>query len=210
MPTREIRRAGGLLAMGAIVALAACSKKDAGTYDTGMVGIADTGMAPGVAGGSMAAGPAVPLTDANIFYVLDKANMLDSATGAIAVPKGTSADVREYAQMMMREHHALRQQGQALATKFGVTMAAPANDNSQAELDRTLSMLNGASKGRDFDKAYIDNQVTYHVNLLATATTVMQAAQNPELQNFIQKAAPTVQAHLDSAQAIQQRRGGMQ
>jgi len=207
MPTREIRRAGGLLAMGAIVALGACSKKDAGTYDTGLVGTTDTGMAPGVTGGSVGEGPAVPLTDANIFYVLDKANMLDSMTGAIAVPKGTSADVREYGQMMIRDHRALRQRGQALATKLGVTMAAPANDNSQAELDRTLSMLNGASKGRDFDKAYIDDQVTYHVNLLATATAAMQAAQNPELQNFIQKAAPTVQAHLDSAQAIKR---GMQ
>lgn len=207
MPTREIRRAGGLLAMGAIVALAACSKKDAGTYDTGMVATADTGMAPGAAGGSMAAGPAVPLTDENIFYLLDKANLLDSVSGAIAVPKGTSADVREYGQMMMRDHHVLRQQGQALATKLGVALAAPANDNSQAELDRTLATLNGASKGRDFDKAYIDDQVTYHVNLLATATAAMQAAQNPELKNFIQKAAPSVQAHLDRAQAIQR---GMQ
>lgn len=200
---REMSRAAALFAMGVLVALVACSKKDAGTDDTVLRGTTDIGVAPGAAGGSIAAGPSVPLTDENIFNVLDRANMLDSVSGAIATTKGTSSDVREYGQMMMRDHHALRQQGQALATKLGVTPAAPANDNSQRELDRTLTMLNGASKGRDFDKAYVDDQVTYHVNLLATATAAMQTAQNPELKNFIQKAAPAVQAHLDRAQAIQ-------
>ncbi len=45
--------------------------------------------------------------------------------------------------------------------------------------------------------------MTYHTNLLQTATTAMAAAQNAELKNFIQKAAPSVQAHLDRAKAIQ-------
>ena len=82
---------------------------------------------------------------------------------------------------------------------------APANDDSKAQYDKATSMLTGAAKGKDFDKAYIDDQVEYHKNLLSTATAAMGAAQNAELKNFIQKAAPAVQAHLDAAQAIQKK-----
>lgn len=194
-----------MLALGFVLALSACSKKDAGTSDTGTAAMttADTGMA------AAAPAPAPALTDANIVYILDNANMLDSAAGSIAAKKGTSADVREFGQMMMRDHHKLRQDGQALAKKLGVTPEAPANDDSKAQLDRTMALLNGASKGKDFDKAYIGNEVTYHKAVLETATAAYDAAQNAELKNFIQKAAPAIQSHLDRAQAIQSNQNKM-
>jgi putative membrane protein len=149
------------------------------------------------------AAPAPALTDANIVYILDNANMLDSAAGAVAATKGTNSEVRDFGKRMMRDHHSLRQQGQDLAKKLAVTPAAPANDHSQADYDKTMSTLNGAAKGNDFDKAYIDNEVTYHKAVLETATAAMAAAQNAELKNLIQKAAPAIQAHLDMAQSIQ-------
>jgi len=195
-------RAGLALALGVAVALAACKKKDAYESDTGMA--KDTTAAAATADTAMAA-PAAPaaLTDANIVYILDNANMLDSSAGSIAATKGTAADVREFGKRMMRDHHALRKQGQDLAKKLNVTPEAPANDDSKASYDKTMSMLNGAAKGKDFDKAYIDNEVTYHQAVLQTATTAMGAAQNAELKNLIQKAAPAIQAHLDLAQSIQ-------
>ena len=187
----------------AALALGACAKKDAATTDTGMAAVpADTGMK--MADTAVAAAPAAPaLTDANIVYILDNANMLDSAGGAIAATKGTSADVRAFGKDMMRDHHALRKQGQDLAKKLGVTPEAPANDDSKAQLDKTMALYNGAAKGKDFDKAYIDNEVTYHKAVLATATAAMGAAQNAELKNLIQKAAPAIQGHLDNAEKIQ-------
>ena len=187
----------------AALALAACTKKDAAPADSGMMAGADTAMkAPDAA---MTPAPAPALSDANIVYILDNANMLDSAGGAIAATKGTSADVRAFAKDMMRDHHKLRADGQALAKKLGVTPEAPANDDSKAQLDKTLSLYNGAAKGKDFDKAYIDNEVTYHKAVLATATAAAGAAQNAELKNFIQKAAPAIQAHLDHAEALQKK-----
>ena len=190
------KRLTALMCLGA--ALTACSKKDAGTGDTGMATTGDS-----VVADPMAAAPAPALSDANIVYILDNANVLDSAAGAVAATKGTNSEVREFGQRMMRDHHSLRQQGQDLAKKLAVTPAAPANDDTQANYDKTMSMLNSAAKGRDFDKAYIDNEVTYHKAVLETATAAMAAAQNAELKNLIQKAAPAIQAHLDMAQSIQ-------
>lgn len=196
-------RAHLVLVAGAVLALGACAKKDAGVADSGMAATADTGMKKTDDAMAAAPAPAPALTDANIVYILDNANMLDSSGGAIAATKGTSADVRSFAKDMMRDHHSLRKQGQDLAKKLGVTPEAPASDDSKAQLDKTLALYNGAAKGKDFDKAYIDNEVTYHKAVLATATAAAGAAQNAELKNFIQKAAPAIQAHLDHAESIQ-------
>jgi len=80
-------RAGLALALGAAVALAACKKKDAYESDTGMA--KDTTAAAATADTAMAA-PAAPaaLTDANIVYILDNANMLDTIVRHIAPSLG--------------------------------------------------------------------------------------------------------------------------
>lgn len=195
----DSKRAGLALVLGAAVVMTACKKNDSGGADTGLVN--DTGMVAVTDTGTAA--PPAALSDANIVYILDNANMLDSAAGSIAATKGTSADVRDFGKTMMREHHSLRKQEEDLAKKLGVTREAPANDDGKRSYDKTMSMLNGAAKGKDFDKAYIDNEVTYHQEVLQTATTAMGAAQNAELKNLIQKAAPALQTHLDRAKSIQ-------
>ena len=197
MSRMRSKRSGLAFVLGMALVMSACAKKDNAATDTGMM--ADTGM------GAMAdtAMPAPALTDANIVYILDMANHLDSMAGSVAATKGTAADVRDYGKMMMRDHHALRQQGQDLAKKLGVTPEAPPGDTHGADVQKTMSMLNSAAKGKDFDKAYIDNEVIYHQAVLQTATTAMGAAQNPELKNLIQKAAPLIQAHYDQVKAIQ-------
>jgi putative membrane protein len=192
------KRAGLALVTGTALVMSACAKKDNAATDTGMV--ADTGMGT-MADTGMARAPA--LSDPNIVFILDNTNMLDSAAGSIAATKGTASDVRDYGRMMMRDHHKLRQSGDSLAKKLAVTPEAPANDDSKAQYDKTMSTLNSAAKGKDFDKAYIDNEVVYHQAVLQTATAAMGAAQNSELKNLIQKAAPLIQAHYDRAKAIQ-------
>jgi putative membrane protein len=196
-----IMRAGALL--GLIALLAACSRKDAGTTDTGLAINTDTGAVAAMSDTGMGATPAGAMSDANIVYMLDWANAMDSSGGAVASTKGTNSEVRDFGNRMMRDHHNLRQQGQDLAKKLGVTPAPPANDTTQAHSQRMMSTLNGAAKGRDFDKAYIDGEVETHKAGLEMATSAMNAAQNAELKNLIQKAAPAIQAHLDMAQSIQ-------
>jgi len=196
------KRAGFALALGAAVGMVACRKTDSGTTDTGLV-VAGTGAAA-VADTGIAAAPApAALSDASIFYVLDNANKVDSAAGSIAATKGTGSDIRDFGKRMMRDHHAMRKESEDLAKKLKITPEAPANDNSQATYDKMMATLNGAAKGKDFDKAYIDNEVTGHMAVLQTLVNAMTAAQSSELKNLIQKAAPRVQEHFDLAKSIQ-------
>jgi len=143
------------------------------------------------------------LTDPNIVYILDQANMADSARGALAASKATSPDVQKFGRLMMGEHHALRSQGQALAKKLSVTPQAPAGDQSEAQTKQEFDKLNSTQKGSAWDKAYIDFEVGYHKAVIATATKALGEAKNDELKSLIKSAAPILQHHLDEAERIQ-------
>jgi len=104
---------------------------------------------------------------------------------------------------MVGEHHGLRVKGQQLAKKLGVTPAAPSGDQSEAQAKQEMDALTATAKGKAWDKAYIDYEVTYHEQVLQTATSALGAAQNAELKALIQGAAPVIQKHLDMAKKIQ-------
>lgn len=190
-------RYNSIAVIGVALALGACAKGDdtATTSDSAAGAMADTS--------AMAPTPA--LSDANIVAILDGANVIDSTAGHIASTKGTSADVKNFGKLMMGEHHALRAAGQDLAKQQSITPAAPTGDNSQAEHEAHLKMLNDTPKGAAWDKAYIDHEVTYHEQVLQTATNAKNATQNAELKALIDKAAPVVQKHLDRAKEIQKK-----
>ena len=179
------------------LAIFACGPKENAGTDTTAAMAGDTS----AMGAQQTA--AAAWSDANIFALLDATNVADSAHGAIASTKGTSAAVRDFGRQMMRDHHTMRVEGQALAKRLNVTPTPPAGDTLPAHAQKTSDMLNSTAKGKDFDKAYIDHQVEMHKGVLDLATRSMTAAQSTELKNMLQKAAPVVQGHLDKAQAIQ-------
>jgi putative membrane protein len=201
-------RHGAALAAVVCLTLAACGKKDQNA-DTSAVGSGATASAAPAptAGSSTGASANASLSDANIVYILDQANAADSARGRLAETKGTSADVKSFARLMVGEHHALRQQGQQLAKKLNVTPQAPPNDQSEAQAKTEMDSLNAMPKGKAWDKAYIDFEVPYHEQLMQTATKALDAAQNQELKDLIKKAAPVVQKHIDHAKQAQQKLG---
>jgi putative membrane protein len=182
----------------AAFALAACSKKDNSAADTTAASStvsADTSIAAGAQAGGW--------TDANIVALLDEANAADSSAGAVAATKGTAAAVRDFGKQMMRDHHQLRAQGEALAKKLNVTPAAPSDDSVAPAAQKEMNTLNTTAKGKDFDRAYIDAEVDVHKAVLGLATKAAGITQTTELKNLIQKAAPLIQGHLDKAEAIQ-------
>lgn len=185
----------------AAMAVAACSKKDNSAVDTTGASSTTTTDTSAMAASSTSTGGS--WSDANILALLDEANAADSSEGAIAATKGTSAAVRNFGKQMVADHHKMRVQGQALAKKLNLTPTPPADDNIVSDAQKEIDNLNSTAKGKDFDKAYIDGQVDDHKKVLDLAVKAMGQAQSTELKNLIQKATPTVQSHLDKAEAIQ-------
>ena len=195
-----------LLSLAAATWLGACAKKDASNSDSARradsAAAASTMSAPAADTAKPAA--AAKLNDAQIAHVAVTANSLDSAAGVLAKQKGTAKSVKEFAQDMIRDHSAVNKKAVALATKLKVTPED--NDVSKSlksDADASASNLGGKS-GADFDKAYIDHEVTTHQTVLdALDNTLIPNAQNAELKSLLQSVRPTIAAHLAKAKNIQ-------
>ena len=155
------------------------------------------------------ANPAIGgLSDPNILAVLDAINVSDSASGALAATKGTDRDVREYGQMMVREHHDMRVEGRAVSDSVGLAPETPPNDPAEATHTAAMASLEQAERGQAFDRAYIAQAVRMHEEALGTARNALQSTTNAQIRGLVQKAIPVIERHLARAQEIQQRIGG--
>lgn len=61
-----------------------------------------------------------------------------------------------------------------------------------------------AKKGKDFDKAYIDNEVAYHKAVInAVKDLLIPQSKNVELKSLLQAVLPALESHLAHAEMVQ-------
>ena len=143
------------------------------------------------------------VTDAQIAAIVVAANTVDIKTGELAQSKTKNPKVKEFADTMVRDHTAVNKAAVDLVTKLGVT--AEENDTSRSLTssgDQTREQLRGLS-GKEFDTAYIDNEVTYHELVIkAIDDTLIPNAQNAELKALLIKVRPSFVTHLQHAEQL--------
>jgi len=192
------------LALAVVTWLGACAKKEGATTDSAKMADSMAAAAATMPAADTAKPAAAAINDAQIAHIVVTANSIDSAAGVMAKQKGTAKSVKSFAQTMIDDHSAVNKQAVALATKLKVT---PEDNDVSKSLksgaDASTSSLQGKS-GADFDKGYIDNEVTYHQSVLdALDKTLIPGAQNAELKALLEKVRPSIAAHLARAKDVQ-------
>jgi putative membrane protein len=150
------------------------------------------------ASAALAQKPAV--SDAQIAQIVVTANSIDSANGQIAIKQSKTASVDEFANLMIKDHTAVNNNATALVTKLGVKPEASDTSKSlQSQADTEQAKLRGLG-GAAFDRAYLENEVAYHQQVLGAISDVLiPNAQNAELKKMLVDVKPAFQAHLDHA-----------
>ncbi|HEY6152991.1 MAG TPA: DUF4142 domain-containing protein [Candidatus Udaeobacter sp.] len=148
--------------------------------------------------------PAGAPTDPQIAMIVVTADNVDIAAGKLAVKKSTNPKVKEFAESMVRDHTSVNKQATDLAKKLKLTPEqSPTSQNLKSGGDKTLTTLRGLS-GAEFDKAYIDNEVTYHEAVIkAMDDTLIPNAKNADLKALLEKGKPIFTSHLDHAKEVQ-------
>jgi putative membrane protein len=141
--------------------------------------------------------------DAQIAHVAYTAGQIDVEAGKQALAKSSNQAVRSFAQTMIRDHAAVNDQALALVKKLGVTPEPNKTSEAltgQAKIKaRELSTLNGAA----FDRAYIQNEIAYHRTVNgALTTTLIPAAQNPELKSLLETGLTLFTEHQKHAEQV--------
>ena len=144
------------------------------------------------------------VSDAQIASIVVTANQVDIDAGKLAASKATNPEIKKFGQQMVTDHTGVNKQATALVTKLKVTP----EDNSTSQSLKAGGEKNIANlkslKGAEFDKAYIDNEVTYHQAVIdAIDKTLVPSAQNAELKALLVKVRPAFVAHLEHARMLQ-------
>lgn len=143
-------------------------------------------------------------SDAQIAAVVVTANQVDIDAGKLAESKGSNAKVKAFAKQMVTDHSGVNKQAVELVTKLKVTPEdSPTSQSLKAGGAENVKKL-GKLSGAAFDRAYVDNEVTYHQAVLDTLDkTLIPSAQNAELKALLAAVKPAFVAHLDHAKNLQ-------
>lgn len=148
--------------------------------------------------------PASAPTDPQIAMIVVTANNVDIAAGKLAAQKSSNPKVKEFAELMVRDHTSVNTQATDLAKKLNLTPEqSPASQRLKSAGEKTLAKLRGLS-GAAFDKAYIDNEIAYHEAVIKVVDdALIPNAKNADLKALLETAKPIFVSHLDHAKEVQ-------
>ena len=149
-------------------------------------------------------GAAAPPNDAQIAQIVLTADTVDVDYGKLAMEKTKNAEVKAFAETMIRDHTAVNDKAAALAKKISLTPEASETSKSlETNGHKELATLK-AMHGAEFDKAYVDNEVSYHEAVIGVLDkTLIPNAKNADLKALLESGKPIFVSHLEHARQLQ-------
>ncbi|RZA17991.1 MAG: DUF4142 domain-containing protein [Proteobacteria bacterium] len=146
------------------------------------------------------------LTDDQIHGVVSVANQGEIDVAKIALKQGKDKSVKDFANMMVKEHGKVKKDLMGLAKTAKIKNGDSPTKQTFEEAGQASMTRLKALKAVEFDKAYAEDQVKAHQDLLNTLDTeLIPSAKNEKLKALLEKIKPSVAAHLDQAKAISQK-----
>lgn len=148
---------------------------------------------------------------ANLALAAEGENFVDEAsakgiaemeTAKMALDKGTSEDVKQFAQKMIDDHTKANQELAQLAQSKDLEMSDEAT-----LMDKAKAMILKLRDGENFDEAYANNQVVAHEQTIEMYQDYVEGGENADLKQFAQKALPKLEEHLKQAKDLQAKHG---
>ena len=147
-----------------------------------------------------AAQPAKP-NDAQIAHIAYTAGQIDIAAARQALAKSRNRLVRGFAQDMIRDHTAVNRKALALVKKLKVTPQDNATSRSLLKRAKVERAKLGALHGSAFDRAYLENEVSYHKTVDgALQDTLIPSASNPQLKDLLATGLKIFEGHEQHAE----------
>jgi putative membrane protein len=143
------------------------------------------------------------------------------ASGHLAQEKSQNAEVKRFAEHMVRDHTKTAQELQGLIQQLpdvsanlatppapgretaGTTQDAPRDQGLDQQHTALLQQLQQAS-GAEFDRLYVRQQVMAHQQAVDMFRNYAQSGDKPQLKQWAERTLPALQEHLRLAQQLQQ------
>ncbi len=137
--------------------------------------------------------------DSKFLTAAASGGMMEVELGNIAQQQAYNKRVKAFGAMMVNDHSKANRELKELAANKQVALPYEMS-NEHKKMVEDLKTKNG----RDFDKAYMDMMVDDHKEDVEAFRKSTNDAVDSDIRGFAGRTLPTLQTHLDSAQAIQQ------
>jgi putative membrane protein len=132
-------------------------------------------------------------------FAVNAANggMMEVELGKIAREKASSARVKAFGEMMVKDHTEANNNLKAIATSLNIALPDSVGNDTKKDIDK-MNM----KKGRDFDKAYVDMMLDDHKKDIAEFRKCADNCSDSTIKLFAYNMLPVLEKHLDSIKAI--------
>ena len=139
----------------------------------------------------------VSMADTNFILAAAQGGMTEVKLGELAATNGMRDDVKEFGQMMVKDHTAINVDLKALAAQKGVTLPDSLDAKHQGMVDKMAALT-----GSGFDDAYINGMIKAHQKDAKAFKAESAATQDADIKSFLDKSIPVVEAHLQHVTAL--------
>ncbi|MFJ3525471.1 DUF4142 domain-containing protein [Pseudomonas sp. NPDC090203] len=123
--------------------------------------------------------------------------------GKLAQEKGSAADVKSFADMMVKDHTAANSKLKSIADKKNLEVS-----DSAELVDKAKAMILELRSAKSFDQAYANNQVKAHEATIALFEEEASNGKDADLKAFATETLPKLKAHLEHAKTLAKAHGG--
>jgi putative membrane protein len=165
-----------------------------GCTSTNKAATPDTAAQPN--SGAAASSPSIN-SDQDFVTKAAQGNSAEVELGKIVAAKSKNPSVKQFAQMMVKDHTTALNELQELAQSRNLNFNDDLPDDAKA-LQTKLS----SDTGKQLDKDYMDHMVEDHQKDVQEFTDKSQNAKDPDVKQWASKTLPVLQKHLEKAQQI--------
>jgi putative membrane protein len=139
------------------------------------------------------------VSDAQILGIADTANSGEIEQANIALSKAQKDSVKQFAQLMVKDHTAAKEKGKVVGRELGLTPAPSALANGiEKDGDAVTSQLEKATPS-DFDMTYLQLQVREHEKVLKAIDGLIPKADAQQVKGLLTDMRGHVEHHLATA-----------
>jgi putative membrane protein len=190
-----------ILAAAVIVVAAACSHSHVPPDVASNANTVNNNDATSMASASTApAGKEVSSPDITAIMFAANQGEVDQANAAL--PKLSSSDVRDFAQMMIRDHSDALTNLRNITSVNHIIQHEGAFDAIQLRNESKQLVTNYNTSAGSIDRSYMADQVRVHEKVLNMLDTMLIPSSRGDLLNLLQAQRAAVAAHLDRARTI--------
>ena len=135
------------------------------------------------------------MTDQTFVTKAAAGGMAEVELGKLAQEKGTSDQVKSFAQRMVTDHNKANDELKSLAQTKNITLPTDMGAKEKALKDRLSKM-----SGEAFDRAYMQAMVADHRKDVSEFRAESNTGKDPEVKAWASKTLPTLEDHLKMAQ----------